>query len=101
VINWLGQEIYVGDYVGCGRRDGNTSCYRLGRVVDLDESKRTASVAWLYEPWDGNRNGQSWISIQTYTGRASIGSPGIDTLFLLDIYSLAPALRHLLTKKGN
>lgn len=97
--NWLGQEISVGDYVGCGRRDGNTSVYRLGRVVSFNEPKRIANVAWLYEPWSSG--GQTWVSIQTYTGRASIGNPGIDTLFLLDINSIAPALRESLTKKGN
>jgi hypothetical protein len=100
VINWLGQEFQVGDYVGCGRRDGNTSCYRLGRVVGFDESKRTANIAWLYEPWPRNSD-TPWISITTYSGRASIGNPSIDTLFLLDITSFAPALRETLTKKGH
>lgn len=95
--NWLGQEFSVGDYVGCGRRDGNTSVYRLGRVVSFNEPKRVANVAWLYEPWHGK--GQSWVSIQTFSGRASIGNPGIDTLFLLEIDSFSPQLAEIL--KGN
>ncbi|MGY1896185.1 hypothetical protein [Nocardia gipuzkoensis] len=92
--NWLGQDIKVGAIVGRGARDGNTSSFKVGRVLALNEDKRTARIHWLHEPGLIRRRDDEgrWVrldqterkAVTTWSGKPSIGSPDIDTLFVLD-----------------
>jgi hypothetical protein len=45
--NWLGQRIKVGDVVWRGARDGNTSSFKVGRVIESENDR--VRVHWLYE----------------------------------------------------
>ncbi|MFE5290136.1 hypothetical protein ACFRAQ_34655 [Nocardia sp. NPDC056611] len=99
--NWLGQEIAPGCIVGRGARDGNTSSFKVGRVVKLLPEKRLVRVAWFWEAKHlgygpnavldefGNEIGfprqpgfypgfPEWGD-----GAIQYGSPNVDTLFLL------------------
>lgn len=66
--NWLEQEIEEGDYVYNGQRDGNTSMFRIGRVVEIIPIKthdkygdpitnpdQMVRVEWLIE------RGREWL----------------------------------------
>lgn len=53
--NWLDQDIKVGSVVYRGARDGNTSEFKVGKVLKVDEVKGTVRVAWEYQP--GYRGG--------------------------------------------
>jgi len=80
VKNWLGQEIEVGSLVYRGARDGNTSSFKVGRVISIPEGK-SPRVEWLIEPgWhkDSRFRKSGWGS------KTSYGSPSIDTLVLID-----------------
>lgn len=81
ITNWLGQKIGVGDIVGRGARDGNTSSFKIGRVLSFNIDKQIAKINWLYEPtdwWKIEKGEPAWTEIN------SQGSPNVDTLFLLD-----------------
>jgi hypothetical protein len=59
--NWLGQDIEVGSFVYRGSRDGNTSSYKVGVVVDLNEEKQKIKVDWAIEPnWRNWQNRPDW-----------------------------------------
>lgn len=68
--NWLGQEINVGDYVYRGARDGNSSTFKIGRVVDERNDK--VRVHWLFE--DG------WKVIRDHNGVYMNSVPGAKPL---------------------
>ncbi|MGW0245109.1 hypothetical protein ACWDYH_00565 [Nocardia goodfellowii] len=74
VTNWLGQTIEVGTIVGRGARDGNTSSFKVGRVVSL-KPDRKARVHWLVEPGYSGEQRRELVSF---------GNPSVDTLFVLD-----------------
>ena len=72
--NWLGQEIEEGDLVYYGARSGNTSTYRLGKVVSFPERKpisrwyeselgpQNVRVEWIAEPgikWEKDEFGKT------------------------------------------
>lgn len=67
--NWLGQDIEVDSYVYRGSRDGNTSSYKVGVVVDLNKDKEKIKVLWLIEPnwknWRKTPDWKPWIEIQS------------------------------------
>ncbi|QXO13987.1 hypothetical protein SEA_ILLUMINE_62 [Mycobacterium phage Illumine] len=48
-LNWAGQQIEPGAVVWRGARDGNTSSFKVGRVVSVDDDKETARVQWVAE----------------------------------------------------
>lgn len=79
ITNWMGQEIFVGDYVFRGARDGNTSSFKVGRVLSINAEKKTARIEWLFEP------SYDWKQKEHYVHRIvdTKGSPSIDTLCLI------------------
>lgn len=96
--NWLGQVIRVGTVVARGARDGNTSSFKVGRVVNLNLEKRIARVEWLREMQTYGHRGDRYAANKDEHGNLvgfpggvgwnlagkSYGSPGIDTLFVID-----------------
>ena len=46
LINFMGQKISPGDYVFRGARSGNSSEFKMGRVVDV-KPDRSVRVHWL------------------------------------------------------
>ena len=98
--NWIGQDIEVGSIVGRGAREGNTSSFKVGRVVKLMPDKLKVTVEWQYEPttiYDKNNKGSYWdrvaLGCLPYSGYVGKGSPSIDSLFLLSEDDLARAAR--------
>ncbi len=65
--NWLDQEIAVDDIVYRGARDGNSSSFKIGKVVKLSADKGTARVEWIMD--------------QHVAWQTNAGTCGIDTLF--------------------
>lgn len=61
--NWLGQDIEVGSIVYRGAREGNTSSYKVGRVLEVRPERAKVTVQWF---GDG------------------IGRPGVHTVVLID-----------------
>lgn len=57
VTNWAGQEITPGLTVWRGARQGDSSTFRVGTVLDVNEVKRTVRVHWLFE-----QSNRSWIA---------------------------------------
>ena len=49
MINWLGQEIKVGDIVYRGARDGDSSSFKIGTVIKVYPDKQKARVEWSVE----------------------------------------------------
>jgi hypothetical protein len=49
LINFMGQKINPGDYVFRGARSGNTSEFKMGRVVDV-KPDGSVRVHWLVGP---------------------------------------------------
>ena len=47
--NWLGQDIVAGTLVYRGARQGDSSSFRVGRVVD-ERNNNKVRVTWLLEP---------------------------------------------------
>ena len=88
--NWAGQEIKPGVTVWRGARDGNTSSFKIGTVVGVNEDKGVAKVNWLFEEvWNywpeqylNKREYENLIRVQRMD---STGSPSIDTLAVIDI----------------
>lgn len=83
--NWLGQEIEVGSVVYRGARDGNTSTYKVGTVIKVNEDKRTARVKWHMEPnprWRVDEGQPEYTPIRYYGHE---GTSSIDTMVLIDI----------------
>lgn len=68
--NWAGQEIKVGTTVARGAREGNTSAFKVGRVIKLNHEKKTARVDWDREAG--------------YRRKPKPGTCGIDSLFKID-----------------
>jgi hypothetical protein len=46
MLNWLGQEIEIDDYVFKGAREGNGSMQRVGKVLEFRELKVPSSVSY-------------------------------------------------------
>lgn len=84
ITNWMGQEIFVGDYVFRGARDGNTSSFKVGKVLSLNHEKQTARVNWLFEPmfvWNDART-ERWEAPRKIDTK---GSPSINSLCLISV----------------
>jgi hypothetical protein len=75
--NWLGQTIQVGSIVGRGARAGNTSDFRVGRVISFNAEKRLARVEWLLEP-AYRHHPVPWMKLEFKS------SVDINSLFVLD-----------------
>ncbi|AOZ63721.1 hypothetical protein SEA_WEASELS2_136 [Rhodococcus phage Weasels2] len=83
MINWLGQEIKVGDIVYRGARDGDSSSFKLGTVIKVNPEKETARVEWNVEQQKRIRDDRK--SYDTYAVMfkyESVGTCSIHTLFL-------------------
>lgn len=83
IENWVGQKIRVGDIVGRGARDGNTTVVRVGRVIYVNPEKGTVKIQYLLEPtygWERQQGRKPWRWLE----QGGIGSPSIDTVFLLN-----------------
>lgn len=78
--NWLGQEISAGTIVGRGARDGNTSSFKVGRVVAI-KSDGSVRVEWL---WLQDCSWLDGIKVHRRVDIYSFGNPHRDTLFVLD-----------------
>ena len=63
--NWIGQTIRVGDVVWRGARDGNSSSFKVGKVIVSTDEKIT--VNWLYE--------YGWAYLKGPTGNDHIVMP--------------------------
>lgn len=84
--NWAGQEVSAGTVVGRGARDGNTSSFKVGLVLEtLDDGR--AVVQWATER-RGNGRGQV-----RFDGKPSIGRTDLHALFQLDIETLDAELQ--------
>ena len=89
IKNWMGQEIEEGSYVYRGARDGNSSSYKVGKVLYLTPEKGTARVEWLYYPsskWvqtGTDRRDGHWIDVIGKDQNSSKGSPSINSLILI------------------
>lgn len=84
IQNWLGQSIKVGSIVGKGEY---AIGFRVGRVIAINEPKRTVRVHYLLEAthgWERQQGKKSWRNIAQLQSR---GGPNVDTLFLLDEWS--------------
>lgn len=85
--NWLGQKIAVGDVVGRGARDGNSSSFKLGVVDAIDD--KGVRVHWLYEKcvrWvrDSRLDSKDLGRAIVVPCRLDVkGRPDIDSLFRL------------------
>lgn len=49
VTNWLGQDITAGDFVYRGAREGNSSSFKVGRVVRVNTASDKVTVEWAAE----------------------------------------------------
>lgn len=90
-MNWLGQEILPGTVVYRGAREGNSSSYKVGVVESVKLG--TARVAWKFCPGQRFRPsavpGARHDTLRPTVARMeSKGSPGIDSLVVLDDYHL-------------
>lgn len=87
--NWLGQDIVPGSTVYRGARAGNTSSFAVGTVVSVNEDTRKVRVDWKFGPgaWYYRRDAQG--NTERLTGavgtESGSGSPGIDTVVLVDV----------------
>ena len=80
ITNWMGQDIFVGAYVFRGARDGNTSSFKVGKVLSINAEKKIARIQWLFEP------GYDWKQKEQYVNKIDTkGSPSIDTLCLISV----------------
>jgi len=81
--NWLGQDITTGTLVYRGARRGDTSEYKIGRV--LDDSKMR--VHWLLSTGRGvtNRVNDNWEVVRDLkvSNMDSKGNPSLDSLVVL------------------
>lgn len=97
MLNWLGQDIQEGDIVYKGNRVGNSSSYRAGIVLKVDEEREQVRVEWLAEPandwkWDSvnkkrvdnprNADGTRYTRLGSY--RRVVGWNHIDSLVKLE-----------------
>ncbi|QFG09445.1 hypothetical protein I5H08_gp042 [Mycobacterium phage Yuna] len=83
-FSWAGQQIEPGAVVWRGARDGNTSTFKIGRVLACDGGK--ARVQWVAEQgWGGDARLLN-----------SKGSPSIDSLALIDPATLSSKIREAL-----
>ncbi|MFE7797031.1 hypothetical protein [Nocardia sp. NPDC057440] len=80
IDNWLGQTIKPGTIVGRGARDGNTSSFKVGKVISVDAEKRTARIEWLLYPAYRPGSEVTWERFRS----EHRGTPAVDTLFVLD-----------------
>lgn len=87
--NWLSQPLQVGTPVYRGARDGNSSSFKVGRIVKVDDVKNTVRVHWLYE-----QGGLYWyhnevLPIEDFGGFEPVrrldsqGSPDINSLCVI------------------
>jgi len=111
MINWLGQEIEIGDHVYKGARAGNTSDYRVGEVIDLRSKPpdtyreqvdtdgnalpvREARVRWIFQlggiwkryPWEDRVNRMQVGAVKAHETRP--GWNGMDSLVKVDISNI-------------
>ena len=113
--NWLGQPINVGDVVHRGARSGNTTGYDLGVVMELNEEKGTARVAWLFKPggeWVGEGSNRQLLRFITeqkkfvhvpdgdsyFEPSPKMGTGGLEGLIVIDPLTTtlsAPQQRYL------
>ena len=59
MINAIGQTLKVGDIVYRGARQGNTSSFRVGRILKFNEANNTARCQWLHDLSGRNHNDSS------------------------------------------
>lgn len=74
--NWIGQEIEVGSVVWRGARSGNTSSFKVGRVIEYKPGDRPR-VHWLYEQG-------GWPYESEPRSISTLGSPSVHSLALVD-----------------
>ena len=77
--NWLNQELHVGDLVYRGARNGNSSSFKIGKIVKITPSG--IRVNWVLEPgavWTGGGMFKVPRTINSY------GSPDADSLVKID-----------------
>jgi hypothetical protein len=79
-VNWLGDEFEVGDWVFRGARDGNSSSFKVGQVVKVDD--KGVRIHWKYEP------AHVWTTKHTSSIRAvsrldNYGRPDVNSLVKL------------------
>lgn len=96
IRNRFGQELGVGDWVGWGRRDGNTSSFSVGTIVALIPyaSRRYDFELKEFLPVTAYKVKCRWSLHTGYTSRAPYTSTTrADDVFLLDPATLSDEIR--------
>lgn len=85
--NWLGQELAAGKLVYRGARDGDSSSFRVGQIMQVNNETRKVRVKWLHDQGvDWKNRGQKHhietpIAVKPRTKESTVDG---ETLVLID-----------------
>lgn len=102
---WTGQELEIGDIVYRGAREGNGSCYRIGKVLGFSDAQygyqgqhyTKVKVVWYYEDglagyFEGEPPNATYVRIPYPTKAGYSNGPMVSSVDIAGIIKIDPSV---------